>query len=87
MASDPVIVSATEGPMPPTIERLQALRASGATSVDYVVTDCGLVDAELLELVELELRDLAQQHGLEVASLTRDASGESGPSGIYGPPS
>ena len=44
-------------------------------------------DAELLELVELEVRDLAQQNGLTVGSMTRDSSGASGPSGIYGPPS
>ena len=66
----------------------QGLKAQGATSVDVVITNTDLVDdAELLELVELEIRDLAEQNGLAVGSITRDPSGASGPSGIYGPPS
>ena len=85
MAFDPVIVSATDGPLPQTVEQLKALKAQGATSVDIVISNTQQVDdAELLELVELEIRDLAEQNGLAVASITR---GESGGSGIYGPPS
>ena len=53
-----------------------------------MITNTDLVDdAELLELVELEIRDLVEQNGLAVGSITRDPSGASGPSGIYGPPS
>jgi len=87
MAFDPVLVSATDGPLPQTVDQLKALQAQGATSVDIVITNAGMVDAELLELVELEVRDLAQQHGLAVGSLTREGSGGPGPTGIYGPPS
>jgi translation elongation factor EF-Tu-like GTPase len=88
MAFDPVVVSATDGPLPPTLDQIQALKAQGATSIDIVITDTSLVDdAELLELVELEVRDLVEQNGLAVGSITRDPSGASGPSGIYGPPS
>ena len=87
MAFEPVAVSAADGPMPETVEQLQALKAQGGTSVDFVLTRTDLVDdAELLELVELELRDLAQENGLTVGSITRGSSPE-GPSGIYGPPS
>ena len=67
-----VVVSATDGPMPETREQLQALRASGATSVDIAIVNCGLVgDEELIELVELEVRQLAEDNGLTVNSLTR----------------
>jgi elongation factor Tu len=82
MASDPVVVSAAEGPLPQTVDQLKALKAQGATSVDFLLTNTDLVDdAELLELVELELRELAEQNGLAVGSIT---GGSAGP---YGPPS
>jgi len=71
MPSTSVTVSATDGPLPETVEQLRALAAQGATSVEIVVTDTQSVDAELLELVELELRDLAQANGLAVGALTR----------------
>jgi len=88
MAFDPVVVSATDGPLPQTMEQMKALKAQGATSIDVVMTNTDLVDdEELLELVELELRDLAEQNGLAVGSITRDSSGASGPPGLYGPPS
>ena len=90
MVLDPVIVSATAGPLPETVEQITALRSQGATSVDVVVTDTGLVDAELLELVELELRDLIEQSGAAVGSITRSSGaagspGSSGTSVPYGP--
>jgi elongation factor Tu len=88
MASEPVLVSAADGPLPATVDQLKALKAQGATSVDVVITHTDMVDdAELLELVELEVRELAEQNGLAVGSITRDATGASGPSGLYGPPS
>ena len=84
MASDPVVVSAADGPLPPTVDQLKALKAQGATSVDFLLTNTDVVDdAELLELVELELRELAETNGLAVGSITR-GSGSSVP---YGPPS
>jgi translation elongation factor EF-Tu-like GTPase len=85
---DPVIVSATDGPLPDTVERLRALAAQGATSVDYRLTHTDLVgDVELLELVELELRDLAAQNGLAIGSISRDAAPGEGTSVPYGPAS
>ena len=88
MAIEPVTVSATDGPMPETVEQIKALKAQGGTSVDFVLTRTDLVDdAELLELIELELRDLAQQNGLTVGSVTRGSSGQPGGPSIYGPPS
>jgi translation elongation factor EF-Tu-like GTPase len=89
MTFDPVIVSATAGPLPETVEQITALRAQGATSVDVVITQPDMVDAELLELVELEVRDLIERSGATVGSITR-APGSPGPPGSsvpYGPPS
>jgi translation elongation factor EF-Tu-like GTPase len=84
MAFDPVVVSAADGPLPPTVDALKALKAQGATSVDFVMTNTDMVDdAERLELVELEIRNLAEENGLVVGSITR-GSGSSIP---YGPPS
>jgi elongation factor Tu len=83
MAFDPVIVSAADGPLPQTVEQLKALKSQGATSVDVVIINTDVVDdAELLELVELEIRNLAEENGLAVGSITR-GSGSSAP---YGPP-
>jgi translation elongation factor EF-Tu-like GTPase len=67
-----VVVSATDGPMPITREQLQAVSRGGATSVDIALVNTGLVDdEELLELVELEVRELAQQCGLTVNQIVR----------------
>jgi elongation factor Tu len=72
MTFAPVQVSATDGPMPDTVEQLKAIRAQGGTSVDVVITNTNLVqDEELLELVELEIRELATQNGLSVGAMTR----------------
>ena len=68
-----MVVSATDGPLPQTVEQLKALKAQGAGSVDVVISNSELVDTELLELVELEIRDLAAQNGLAVGSVDRGA--------------
>jgi len=68
----PVVVSATDGPMPETKQAFEAIRASGGTTVDISITNTNLVDdEELLELVELELRELATQCGLTVGTIQR----------------
>ena len=88
MTFDVVVVSATDGPLRQTVEQLQALKTQGATSVDVVISNTDLVDdPELLELVELEVRDLAEQNGLSVGSMTRGSTSQPGGASIYGPPS
>ena len=88
MALDPVIVSAADGPLPQTADQIRALKAQGATAVDVVITHTDLVDdAELLELVELEVRSIVEENGMTVGSLTRDGAGPSEATGLYGPPS
>jgi translation elongation factor EF-Tu-like GTPase len=58
--------------MPDTVEQFKAIRAQGGTSVDVVITNTNLVeDEELLELVELEIGELATQNGLSVGAMTR----------------
>ena len=68
----PVVVSATDGPLPATKEAFEAIRTNGGTTVDISITNTNLVeDEELLELVELELRELATQCGLTVGTIQR----------------
>jgi elongation factor Tu len=75
MTFPPVVVSATDGPMPQTVEQMKALKAQGATSVDVQLINTNLVDdQELLELVELEVRNIAEENGLTVNAITRDNS-------------
>jgi elongation factor Tu len=65
-------VSATDGPMPETAEQFKAIKAHGGTSVDVVLSNTDLVDdQELLELVELEIREIATEKGRTVGSITR----------------
>ena len=89
MAFEPVVVSATDGPLPETVDTLKTLQAQGATSVDVVIDNTGLVDdPEILELIEIEMRDLAAQHGLTVHSVTRgtyDPVDPDAPPVPYGP--
>jgi len=72
MTFDPVVVSATDGPLPATVEQIKAIKAQGGTSVDVVLTNTDLVDdQELLELVELEIRSIATDNGLSIGAMTR----------------
>jgi translation elongation factor EF-Tu-like GTPase len=87
MTIDQVVVDATAGPLPETVEQLSGLQARGASTIEVVIRNSDRVDAELLELVELEIQDLAEQHGLTVGSITRDCHGTPGEPSIYGPPS
>ncbi len=58
--SDSVLlaVSAREGPMPSFIESLSRITGSEAARVAILITEVNGVDEELIELVELEVRDL-----------------------------
>ena len=71
-ATDRVVVSATDGPLPETRAAFEAIRSGGGSSVDVTVSNVGLVDdEELLELVELEIRDIAAECGLTVGTIQR----------------
>lgn len=59
-----LLVSAVDGPMPQTREHLLLARQVGVPHLVVFINKCDLVeDAELLELVELELREMLTQYG------------------------
>jgi elongation factor Tu len=59
-----LVVSAADGPMPQTREHILLARQVGVPAVVVFLNKCDLVDdEELLELVELELRELLTHHG------------------------
>src|SRR5487761_351045 len=54
-----LVVSATDGPMPQTREHILLARQVGVPYIVVFLNKCDAVeDAELLELVEMEIRDL-----------------------------
>ncbi len=59
-----LMVSAVDGPMPQTREHLLLARQVGVPHLVVFINKCDLVDdPELLELIELELRELLTQYG------------------------
>src|SRR5689334_20791983 len=58
-----LVVAATDGPMPQTREHILLARQVNVPSVVVFLNKCDLVDdAELLDLVELEVRELLSQY-------------------------
>jgi len=59
-----LLVSAADGPMPQTREHVLLARQVGVPQLVVFMNKCDLVeDPELLELVEMELRELLSQYG------------------------
>ena len=59
-----LLVSAADGPMPQTREHVLLARQVGVPHLVVFLNKCDLVDdPELIELVEMELRDLLTQYG------------------------
>ncbi|HQB41869.1 MAG TPA: elongation factor Tu [Candidatus Cloacimonadota bacterium] len=59
-----LVVSAADGPMPQTREHILLAKQVGVPAMVVFLNKCDLVDdPELLELVELEVRDLLSQYG------------------------
>ncbi|MGH7703420.1 MAG: elongation factor Tu [Gemmatimonadales bacterium] len=59
-----LVVAATDGPMPQTREHILLARQVGVPAVVVCLNKCDMVeDAELLDLVELEVRDLLKGYG------------------------
>ncbi len=59
-----LVVSAADGPMPQTREHILLARQVGVPAMVVFMNKCDLVDdPELLELVELEVRDLLTMYG------------------------
>jgi elongation factor Tu len=59
-----LVVSATDGPMPQTREHILLARQVGVPHIVVFINKVDLVDdAELIELVEMEVRDLLSRYG------------------------
>ena len=59
-----LLVSAVDGPMPQTREHILLARQVGVPHLVVFMNKCDLVDdADMLELVELELREMLMQYG------------------------
>ena len=59
-----IVVAATDGPMPQTREHILLARQVGVPSLVVFLNKCDMVDdEELLELVELEVRELLSSYG------------------------
>src|SRR3974377_2037790 len=58
-----LVVSAADGPMPQTREHILLARQVGVPSIVVFLNKCDMVDdPELLDLVEMEVRDLLSQY-------------------------
>src|SRR5260370_19816413 len=58
-----LVVAATDGPVPQTREQILLARQVGVRAVVVFLNKCDMVeDAELLELVELEVRELLKSY-------------------------
>lgn len=61
-----LVVSAADGPMPQTREHILLAKQVGVPSMVVFLNKCDLVDdPELLELVELEVRELLSKYGFD----------------------
>ena len=59
-----LVVSAADGPMPQTREHILLARQVGVNSIVVFLNKCDLVDdPELIDLVEMEVRDLLSEYG------------------------
>ncbi len=66
-----LLVSAADGPMPQTREHVLLARQVDVPNVVVFLNKCDLVDdKELIELVELEVRDLLTQYGFDGMNIT-----------------
>jgi elongation factor Tu len=65
-----LLLSAVDGPMPQTREHILLARQVGVPEVVVFLNKCDLVDdTELVDLVELETRELLTKHGFDGASV------------------
>ena len=82
-----LVVSAADGPMPQTREHILLARQVGVPSIVVFLNKVDLADADLLELIEMELRDLLTKYGFPgdktpiirgsaTAAMAGDAAGE-----------
>ncbi len=58
-----LVVSAADGPMPQTREHILLASQVGVKNIVVFLNKCDMADADLLELVEMEIRDLLSKYG------------------------
>jgi elongation factor Tu len=58
-----LVVSAADGPMPQTREHILLARQVGVPALVVFLNKCDIADPDLLELVELEVRELLSSYG------------------------
>src|SRR4249920_3064227 len=58
-----LVVSAADGPMPQTREHILLARQVGGPSIVVYLNKVDLADADLLELIEMEIRELLTKYG------------------------
>src|SRR5215510_14967935 len=58
-----LVVSAADGPMPQTREHVLLARQVGVPSIVVYLNKVDLADADLLELIEMEIRELLTKYG------------------------
>jgi len=69
-----LLVDGSSGPMPQTREHVLLARQVGVSQLAVFINKVDLADAELLELVELETRELLAQHGYHDVKVVRGAA-------------
>lgn len=60
-----VVVAATDGQMPQTREHLLLAKQTGVQKIVVFINKADLVDKDVLELVEIEIRDLLDDFGFD----------------------
>ena len=60
-----LVVAATDGPMPQTREHILLARPVGVPKLVVFLNKCDIADKDLLELVEMEVRELLTKYGFD----------------------
>ena len=60
-----LVVSAADGPMPQTREHILLAGQVGVPSIVVFLNKCDMADPELIELTEMEVRELLNQYGFD----------------------
>ncbi len=69
-----LVVSATDGPMPQTREHILLARQVGVPSMVVFLNKCDIADADMLELVEMEVSELLEAQGFMNTPIVRGSA-------------